>query len=303
MALELTLKTGKKAISDSGSLSELSVLDFLGKVSGRRYHSSIELLFMREILSGIKKIVFFSKSNNPEVERIASYLNINYKKAFLSIYEYGVLAVDIKNNEIVIDRKPRVQRKEDDFILKNFAYVLADELVLTGYSLKSLLKAYIDDIAEILQRDAQVSKNLGLLGIVCKERQENVSNTEIRKVEQKLNSRGTDFFGILASNQGLRYLKIDLPLQSLDLAGRVESKIKLACNIAGVPYILINSGGNVTYENQAEARARFYDTTIKAIGETMLELGRELIRKDKNLLIPSEDLDYKIENEKNIETK
>ena len=118
-----------------------------------------------------------------------------------------------------------------------------------------------------------------------------------------MNSRGTDFFGILASNQGLRYLKIDLPLQSLDLAGRVESKIKLACNIAGVPYILINSGGNVTYENQAEARARFYDTTIKAFGETMLELGRELIRKNKNLLIPSEDLDFKIENEKNIETK
>ena len=303
MALELTLKTGKKAISDSSSLSELSVLDFLGKVSGRRYHSSIELLFMREILSGIKKIVFFSKSKNPEVERIASYLNINYKKAFLSIYEYGVLAVDMKNNEIVIDRKPRIQRKDDDLILKNFAYILADEMVLTGYSLKSLLKAYIDDIAEILQRDAQVSKNLGLLGIVCKERQENVSNTEIQKVEKKLNSRGTDFFGILASNQGLRYLKIDLPLQSLDLAGRVESKIKLACNIAGVPYILINSGGNVTYENQAEARAKFYDTTIKAFGETMLELGRELIRKNKKLIIPSEDLDFKIENEKNIETK
>jgi len=35
----------------------------------------------------------------------------------------------------------------------------------------------------------------------------------------------------------------------------------------------------------------------------MLELGRELIRKDKNLLVPSEDLDFKIENEINIETK
>ena len=77
----------------------------------------------------------------------------------------------------------------------------------------------------------------------------------------------------------------------------------MACNIVGVPYILINSGGNVTYENQAEARARFYDTTIKAFGETMLELGRELIRKDKKLLTPSEDLDFKIENENNIETK
>ena len=303
MALELTLKTGKKAISDSGSLSELSVLDFIGKVSGRRYHSSIELLFMREILSGIKKVVFYSKSQNQEVEKIASFFNVNYKDAFISIYEYGVLAVDKKNNDIVIDKKPRIQRKDDELILRNLVYVLADEMALTGYSLKSLLKSYIDDISEILQRDAQVSKNLGLLGIVCKERQENVSNTEIQKVEQKLNSRGSDFFGILASNQGLRYLKIDLPLQSLDLAGRVESKIKLACNIAGVPYILINSGGNVTYENQAEARARFYDTTIKAIAETMLEAGRELIRKDNKLLIPSEDLSYKIEGEQNIETK
>ena len=151
--MELTLKTGKSVVSNSSSLSELSVLDFLGKVSGRRYHSSIELLFMREILSGIKKIVFFSKSENPEVERIVSFLNIHYKQAFLSIYEYGVLAVDMKNNELVIDRKPRVQRKDDDFILKNFAYILSDELLLTGYSLKSLLKSYIDDISEILQRE------------------------------------------------------------------------------------------------------------------------------------------------------
>ena len=59
----------------------------------------------------------------------------------------------------------------------------------------------------------------------------------------------------------------------------------------------------MTYENQAEARARFYDTTIKAIAETMLEVGRELIRKDNKLLIPSEDLDYRIEGEQNIETK
>lgn len=301
--MELTLKTGKRVISDSGNLSELSVLDFLGKISGRRYRSSIELLFMREILSGIKKVVFYSKSQNQEIEKIASFFNVNYKAAFISIYEYGVLAVDKKNNDIVIDKKPRIQRKDDELILKNLVYVLADEMALTGYSLKSLLKSYIDDISEILQRDAQVSKNLGLLGIVCKERQENVSNTEIQKVEQKLNSRGSDFFGILASNQGLRYLKIDLPLQSLDLAGRIESKVKLACNIAGVPYILINSGGNVTYENQAEARARFYDTTIKAFAETELEVGREFIRKDNKLLIPSEDLDYRIEGEQNIETK
>ena len=59
----------------------------------------------------------------------------------------------------------------------------------------------------------------------------------------------------------------------------------------------------MTYENQAEARARFYDTTIKSFGETMLELGRELIRKNEKLIIPSEDLDFKIENENNIETK
>ena len=108
--MELTLKTGKSVVSNSSSLSELSVLDFLGKVSGRRYHASIELLFMREILSGIKKVVFYSKSKNQEIEKIASFFNVNYKDAFISIYEYGVLAIDKKNNDIVIDKKPRIQR-------------------------------------------------------------------------------------------------------------------------------------------------------------------------------------------------
>ena len=108
---------------------------------------------MREILSGIKCFLFQKARTLSNV-----HISMSIRKHFLSIYEYGVLAVDIKNNEVVIDRKPRVQRKDDDFILNNFAYVLADEMVLTGYSLKSLLKAYIDDIAEILQRDAQVSK-------------------------------------------------------------------------------------------------------------------------------------------------
>lgn len=296
--MELILRTGKKTISSSSDLRELGLVDFLGRVRTGNYVKSIEYLFIREIVNGLKKSVFVSMSKDRDVQNIADFLNVNYLKMFKSVYEYGAVAVKIVNNEIVLIPKPQILKNDTVMTIKAHSYRISEEMELIGTPMKNLLKSYINDIAECLFRDAQVSKNLGLLGIICKERAENMASGEIERVEKKLNSRNDDFFGLIASNQALRYLKIDLPLDKLDLAGRVISKIRLACSIVGVPYILIDSG-SVTYENQAEAYSRFYDSTIKGYAEIFLELGREIIRKNKKLMISSEDLTYIIEGEIN----
>jgi len=285
------------------SSGEVSIVDVLGRISNAKYKKSVEVLLLREIFSGIKKIVFASKTNNPKVQQIAEWLNTNYVDIFKVIYSYGVLPINFTKRQEVMDitlvKRPTVRIKDDELKCNAHVAIFTDEMQLVGVSLKTLLRALVNDITEIIARDSQINKNLGLLGIVSRGGTNGtgvILPGDLEKIEKKLNSRGEDFFGLITSESDLRFLKIELPIAQLQLAEKLQQKLQLACAVIGVPYILLNTGGNMTYENQTEARVKFYETTVKAFAEIMLEAGRKLV---KNLpdLVPSTDLDYTIEQQ------
>ena len=286
------------------SSGDVSIIDMLGRISNAKYKKAVEVLLLREIFSGIKKIVFFSKIENPKVQQIAEWLNTNYVDIFKVVYSYGVLPLNfrIKNEVISITliKRPSVRINDDNLKCSNASVaIFTDEMQLVGISLKTLLRSLINDITEIIARDSQINKNLGLLGIVSRGGTGGngvLMNGDMEKIEQRLNSRGEDFFGLITSESDLRFLKIDLPIAQLQLAEKLQQKLQLACAVCGVPYILLNTGGNMTYENQTEARVKFYETTIKAFAEIMLEAGRKII-KSMPEMVYSTDLDYNIEQQ------
>ena len=286
------------------SSGDVSIIDMLGRISNAKYKKAVEVLLLREIFSGIKKIVFFSKTENRKVQQIADWLNTNYVDIFRVVYSYGVLPLNfsIKNEvmSITLIKKPTVRITDDNLNCTNASVaIFTDEMQLVGISLKTLLRSLINDITEIIARDSQINKNLGLLGIVSRGGTGGngvLMSGDMEKIEQRLNSRGEDFFGLITSESDLRFLKIDLPIAQLQLAEKLQQKLQLACAVCGVPYILLNTGGNMTYENQTEARVKFYETTIKAFAEIMLEAGRKLI-KSMPEMVPSTDLDYNIEQQ------
>ena len=286
------------------SSGDVSIIDMLGRISNAKYKKAVEVLLLREIFSGIKKIVFASKTQNAKVQQIAEWLNTNYIDIFRVVYSYGVLPLNfsIKNEvmSITLIKKPTVRITDDNLNCTNASVaIFTDEMQLVGISLKTLLRSLINDITEIIARDSQINKNLGLLGIVSRGGTGGngvLMSGDMEKIEQRLNSRGEDFFGLITSESDLRFLKIDLPIAQLQLAEKLQQKLQLACAVCGVPYILLNTGGNMTYENQAEARVKFYETTIKAFAEIMLEAGRKLI-KSMPEMVPSTDLDYNIEQQ------
>ena len=286
------------------SSGDVSIIDMLGRISNAKYKKPVEVLLLREIFSGIKKIVFVSKSQNQKVQQIAEWLNTNYVDIFKVVYSYGVLPLNfsIKNEvmSITLIKKPTVRITDDNLKCTNASVaIFTDEMQLVGISLKTLLRSLINDITEIIARDSQINKNLGLLGIVSRGGTGGngvLMDGDMEKIEQRLNSRGEDFFGLITSESDLRFLKIDLPIAQLQLAEKLQQKLQLACAVCGVPYILLNTGGNMTYENQTEARIKFYETTIKAFAEIMLEAGRKLV-KSMPEMVPSTDLDYTIEQQ------
>lgn len=286
------------------SSGDVSIIDMLGRISNAKYKKAVEMLLLREIFSGIKKIVFFSKTENQKVQQIAEWLNTNYVDIFKVIYSYGVLPLNfsIKNEVmfIALIKKPAVRVIDDTLKCSNASVaIFADEMQLVGVPLKTLLRSLINDITEIIARDSQINKNLGLLGIVSRGGTGGngvLMEGDMEKIEQRLNSRGEDFFGLITSESDLRFLKIELPIAQLQLSEKLQQKLQLACAVCGVPYILLNTGGNMTYENQTEARVKFYETTIKAFAEIMLEAGRKLI-KSMPEMVRSTDLDYNIEQQ------
>ena len=286
------------------SSGDVSIVDMLGRISNAKYKKPVEVLFLREIFSGIKKIVFYSKTQNAKVQQIADWLNTNYVEIFKVVYSYGVLPLNfsISNNvmSITLIKKPTIRVTDDALKCTNASVaIFTDEMQLVGVSLKTLLRTLINDITEIIARDSQINKNLGLLGIVSRGGTGGngvLMQGDLEKIEERLNSRGEDFFGLITSESDLRFLKIDLPIAQLQLAEKLQQKLQLACAVCGVPYILLNTGGNMTYENQAEARVKFYETTIKAFAEIMLEAGRKLVKSMPEMK-PSTDLDYTIEQQ------
>ena len=288
-------------VASSGGVS---VIDMLGRISNAKYKKPVEVLLLREIFSGVKKIVFYSKSQNDKVQKIADWLNTNYVEVFKVVYSYGVLPLNfsINNNvmSITLIKKPTIRITDENLKCTNASVaIFTDEMQLVGVSLKTLLRSLINDITEIIARDSQINKNLGLLGIVSRGGTGGngvLMDGDMEKIEERLNSRGEDFFGLITSESDLRFLKIDLPIAQLQLAEKLQQKLQLACAVIGVPYILLNTGGNMTYENQTEARVKFYETTIKAFAEIMLEAGRKLIKSMPEMVI-SNDLDYTIEQQ------
>ena len=286
------------------SSGDVSVIDMLGRISNAKYKKPVEVLLLREIFSGVKKIVFYSKSQNDKVQKIADWLNTNYVEVFKVVYSYGVLPLNfsINNNvmSITLIKKPTIRITDENLKCTNASIaIFTDEMQLVGVSLKTLLRSLINDITEIIARDSQINKNLGLLGIVSRGGTGGngvLMDGDMEKIEERLNSRGEDFFGLITSESDLRFLKIDLPIAQLQLAEKLQQKLQLACAVIGVPYILLNTGGNMTYENQTEARVKFYETTIKAFAEIMLEAGRKLIKSSPEMVI-SNDLDYTIEQQ------
>ena len=288
-------------VASSGGVS---VIDMLGRISNAKYKKPVEVLLLREIFSGVKKIVFYSKSQNDKVQKIADWLNTNYVEVFKVVYSYGVLPLNfsINNNvmSITLIKKPTIRITDENLKCTNASVaIFTDEMQLVGVSLKTLLRSLINDITEIIARDSQINKNLGLLGIVSRGGTGGngvLMDGDMEKIEERLNSRGEDFFGLITSESDLRFLKIDLPIAQLQLAEKLQQKLQLACAVCGVPYILLNTGGNMTYENQTEARVKFYETTIKAFAEIMLEAGRKLVKSTPEM-VPSNDLDYTIEQQ------
>ena len=286
------------------SSGDVSVIDMIGRISNAKYKKPVEVLLLREIFSGVKKIVFHSKSQNEKVQQIADWLNTNYVEVFKVVYSYGVLPLNfnIKNEvmSITLIKKPTIRITDENLKCTNASVaIFTDEMQLVGVSLKTLLRSLINDITEIIARDSQINKNLGLLGIVSRGGTNGtgvILPGDLEKIEKKLNSRGEDFFGLITSESDLRFLKIDLPIEQLQLAEKLQQKLQLACAVIGVPYILLNTGGNMTYENQTEARVKFYETTVKAFAEIMLEAGRKLVRNLPDLVY-STDLDYTIEQQ------
>ena len=286
------------------SSGDVSVIDMLGRISNAKYKKPVEVLLLREIFSGVKKIVFYSKSQNDKVQKIADWLNTNYVEVFKVVYSYGVLPLNfsINNNvmSITLIKKPTIRITDENLKCTNASVaIFTDEMQLVGVSLKTLLRSLINDITEIIARDSQINKNLGLLGIVSRGGTGGngvLMDGDMEKIEERLNSRGEDFFGLITSESDLRFLKIDLPIAQLQLAEKLQQKLQLACAVIGVPYILLNTGGNMTYENQTEARVKFYETTIKAFAEIMLEAGRKLVKSTPEM-VPSNDLDYTIEQQ------
>ena len=150
------------------SSGDVSVIDMLGRISNAKYKKPVEVLLLREIFSGVKKIVFYSKSQNDKVQHIADWLNTNYVEIFKVVYSYGVLPLNfsINNNVISITliKKPTIRITDENLKCTNASVaIFTDEMQLVGVSLKTLLRSLINDITEIIARDSQINKNFTIL--------------------------------------------------------------------------------------------------------------------------------------------
>ena len=274
-------------------------------IDGKGYADIFVWMVVRQILKGLKNVNFYfdnfetsSNEDKAKMKAIAEFLNTNAEAIFFAKMKKGFVVVE-KNGKTYQLPDYNFIRMDKDGRVKDFDIVYyTDTYQYQRKSEFSILQPVLDDINDIANGDSYLTKNLGAFGILCgKGMPLNPAdkNNFLEKLKRSIGIT-SDRFQLETFTNEVNFQQVDFHLKDLNLGGKLIDKIKALSAFFGVPFDLIPFAGQSTYANQREAVQQLYSNCIKPNAETILEIGRYLVKSDKRFFVPSSHLTFEVQN-------
>lgn len=281
-----------------------------------KYADAYMWVVFNRIFQGLKNVAFYyddelAPNDEVVVSTITDFLNKEISTMAWAKWKYGFIIVDWdKTNKcwcvppyrkVRKDRYGRIEVGKDETDINRMDIVwYSPQYIHTLKSDFDIIANNVSNINTLKNGEDYLVRNLGAfgilsgssdsLGITPKDRE-----NFLQRIKKKIGIT-EDRMQFEIFNSPVNFQQVDFHIKDLQLTERVNEEMKVLCGYFGVPYDLIPMSGQSTYANQEQAIKTFYSDCISPLAEVALEVGRYIIRKNKQLLIPSDKLTFRIDN-------
>lgn len=263
-------------------------------------------LVVEKIYKGINNVTFSSRKDDRTANDIVTFIEKNAMNLIHQMINYGYIAVSYTDTgfgyKYSIKKQADIRKDGYGRVLNvNTVVIYAPIYQLQRKTDILMVKPTLDLINTFCNASMNCADTLGTLPIIWGN--SIPANPKFKEELESMMSKkyGWDVnkFRYFLSHQEVHVEQIDLKIKDLELRDNIKNALEYLLNYFGVPADLVI--GNSTYNNVAEAKKFFYDTTIRSWSETLLKVARGLLTKTGDFL-PQNTLTYRFENIPELET-
>lgn len=301
------------------------VIDAFGEEISEKWCDSCSIplgdLFLEAILNqlykGLSNITLEDMSNDIRVKNLIKYVDANMSLLLNQYLKYGFIAIRysyVKNKNEYVYSIP----SQDSLDFDEKSRKILNPNVTAWYSpiyqslpfrngmvdkkapMDIILKI-INNINRIAAADLFLTEKLGALGILTGVNIPADPEKKDKFLKNFSKSYGItqDKYQFILSTQDLKYQNIDAKIDELHLQDKIKDYYKYLANLMGVPLPLLFDESS-TYNNVKEARAFFYNTTIRYYAEIFLSIVRDVMTNTV-VGVPQAMITYRLENVPDLE--
>lgn len=273
-----------------------------GAATRRKYSDMYLWLVLQTIFDGLKNVKFFADAENDVFEDAARFIDVNSQLIIWQYWNLGYICIGRRvDGSFYVPMLSEIHKDTDGRIINYDIVLYSEKYMFERKSDIDMIRPSLDAIDTYKNGEINLTEHYGALGILTgKGLPTNPAEKEDFEKDMK------SAFGIqrekrqvLLTTLPLDFKQMTLPVGQLELAEKISTELKNLCRYFNVPSDMVFGGS--TFDNQKQATINFYRGCIAPLAETLLKVGRYIIRKDASVLIPSEHLTFKIDNVAELE--
>lgn len=288
----------KKNIENSVNEKPKFYNDFFGlnlfSCKGNIWYDPYLWTVLQTIFNGLRNVAYIFDSND---EKLENFLTDNLIYMIWLLWNFGYIVVDVdKKGDYYIPDYSKLRKDGYGRIIGYDCVYYSDKYRFKNRSDFQMIHSVLGELGSYKDALQNLTNNLGAIGILSGQNLP-VNPQEKEDFVNNLKSRygiNSDKNNILVTTLPLKFDLMKFPVDELKLDEKVRDCYTLICNYFQVPVDMIF--GNSTYANSEQALRNFYTNCISPLAEIVLEVGRYLIKMQANMLIPADNLSFRIDN-------
>lgn len=301
-----------------------NIVDYRGETLPRNYQDEYYLplgnLFfdsiMNQLYKGLSNITLEDTSRDNRVGVLVKYIDSNMSLLLNQYLKYGFIAIRYhfdkssntykysipSKNQLTFDKESRKILDKNVTVWYSPIYqTLPFSNIHDTTAPIDLINKIIYSINRMASADLFLTEKLGALGILTGVTLPSDPAKKDKFLKNFTRSYGItqDKYQFILSTHDLKYQNIDAKIDELHLGDKLKDMYKYLANLMGVPLPLLFDESS-TYNNVKEARAYFYNTTVRYYAEIFLKVTQDVMTNTV-VGVPQSMLTYRLENVPDLE--
>lgn len=266
-------------------------------------------IITNQILQSLKNLEIYSTNETKEyrkrITNIIDFVSTNTTRILYKVWTLGFVAIGRdRYGKLYLPDTDDIRIDPETGRVTNFSIVYySDEYITRKSCAFAIIKPVLEEIDTLCSANDYGVRHLGKIAFVSGKSipMSNGDKTDMQEEFQNALENKRDSFRVFPFNSEISVQEVDLGLDKLNFDERLKSKLRYLCSYFRVPFELIGFNES-TFDNQKQRVKDFYANCINPIGEMLLQIVRYIIREEKNLLVPSKDITFRIINVPDLES-